>query len=135
VLFDEPGPRARARIRLCTVLGLVLLGGLLALAMWQFGRNGQLAGNRWAPFAQTVGPNNEPMYWLTISSKRDFGVRLTNTGLSQPVKRAQIWMTPFFPMRAATQDPSARAFRLPFQNLESSNQTAQWTERVVPVLQ
>jgi glutamate transport system permease protein len=52
VLFDEPGPRARARIRVCTVLGLVLLAGLLALALRQFGRNGQLGRDRWAPFAQ-----------------------------------------------------------------------------------
>ena len=31
-------------------------------------------------------------------------------------------MTPFFPNRALQgQDPSAKAFRLPFQNLDSSN--------------
>ncbi|MGH3842887.1 MAG: amino acid ABC transporter permease [Pseudonocardiaceae bacterium] len=52
MLFDEPGPRARARIRVCTVLGLVLLAGLLALALWQFGRSGQLGPSRWAPFLQ-----------------------------------------------------------------------------------
>jgi His/Glu/Gln/Arg/opine family amino acid ABC transporter permease subunit len=52
VLFDAPGPRARARIRVCTVLGLGLLAGLLALALWQFGRNGQLDRSRWAPFLQ-----------------------------------------------------------------------------------
>jgi hypothetical protein len=41
-------------------------------------------------------------------------------------------MTPFFPGRAALgNDPSAKAFRLPFQNLDSSNHIAQWTERVV----
>jgi hypothetical protein len=90
---------------------------------------------RWAPFAQTLGTTGEPMFWLTMSSKRDFGVRLRNTGLPQrgaTGKRAQLWMTPVFPARAqAGQDPSLPAFRLPFQNLESSNQTAQWTERVV----
>jgi glutamate transport system permease protein len=52
VLFDEPGPRARARIRVCTVLGLVFLAGLVALALWQFARHGQLGRDRWAPFAQ-----------------------------------------------------------------------------------
>lgn len=52
VLFDQAGPRARARIRVFTVFGLVLLAGLLALALWQFGRSGQLEGSRWAPFLQ-----------------------------------------------------------------------------------
>jgi hypothetical protein len=89
---------------------------------------------RWAPFLQTFGAGNEPMYWVTLSSKRDFGVRMRNpTTLS--AQRAQLWMTPFFPNRAAqAQDPSAPAFRLPFQNLESSNHIAQWTERVVEVI-
>jgi glutamate transport system permease protein len=52
VLFDQPGPRARARIRVFTILGLALLAGLLALTLWQFGRNGQLDRSRWAPFLQ-----------------------------------------------------------------------------------
>lgn len=52
VLFDEPGPRGRARIRLFTVLGLIVIAALLALALWQFGRNGQLGRSRWAPFVQ-----------------------------------------------------------------------------------
>jgi WD40-like Beta Propeller Repeat len=96
---------------------------------------------RWAPFPQTLGDAFEPMFWVTMSSKRDFGVRLRNTGKLQrpgdangPAKSAQIWMTPFFPNRAMQgQDPSAKAFRLPFQNLESSNHIAQWTERVVVI--
>ena len=92
---------------------------------------------RWAPFSQTLGAANEPMFWLTMSSKRDFGVRLRNTGLAQRGaggKRAQLWMTPFFPVRAGQgKDPSVPAFRLPFQNLDSSNQTAQWTEHVVVI--
>jgi hypothetical protein len=81
---------------------------------------------RWAPFAQTVGTNSEKMYWITVSSKRNFGVRLVGVG------RPQIWMTPFFPDHAAAaQDPSSAAFRLPFQNIESNNHIAQWTEQVV----
>ena len=42
VLFDEPGPRGRARIRVFTLLALVLLAGLVALALYQFARSGQL---------------------------------------------------------------------------------------------
>ena len=81
---------------------------------------------RWAPFQQTVGINNEPIFWVTVSSKRNFGVRLVNVG------RPQIWMTPFFPNRAMqVSDPSVSAFRLPFQNIDSNNHIAQWTERVV----
>lgn len=93
---------------------------------------------RWAPFPQTLGEGNEPMYWVTLSSKRDFGVRWRNTGLPHrgaTGQRAQIWMTPFFPDRAAQgDDPSTPAFRLPFQNLASGNHIAQWTERVVVVI-
>lgn len=81
---------------------------------------------RWAPFAQSVGAAQEPMFWLTVSSKRDFGVRLVNA------RQPQIWMTPFFPGRAAAGlDPTEPSFRLPFQNIDSNNHIAQWTERVV----
>lgn len=83
---------------------------------------------RWAPFQQTVGAANEPLYWVTVSSTRDFGVRLVGT------KRPQIWMTPFMPDKAMNNaDPSAAAFRLPFQNIESNNHIAQWTEQIVTV--
>jgi hypothetical protein len=81
---------------------------------------------RWAPFAQTYGAGSEQMYWVTVSSKRDFGVRLVG------VQKPQIWMTPFFPDHASIQqDPSAAAFRLPFQDIATNNHIAQWTEQVV----
>jgi glutamate transport system permease protein len=50
VLFDAPGPRGRARIRLFTVVGLVLVAGLVALVLWQFYRSGQLGRSRWVVF-------------------------------------------------------------------------------------
>jgi hypothetical protein len=87
---------------------------------------------RWAPFAQTLGASKEPMFWLTLSSKRDFGVRLKNSGVALSLQTAQLWMTPFFPARAAAgADPSVPAIRLPWQELTSSTHIAQWTERVV----
>jgi hypothetical protein len=81
---------------------------------------------RWVPFGQTFGPSNEPMFYLTFSSKRPFGVRLPTVG------RPQIWMTPVFPSRAAAGlDPSGNAFRVPFQDVATSNHIAQWTQAVV----
>ena len=89
---------------------------------------------RWAPFQQTVGSGAEPIYWVTVSSKRDFGVRRINTGLPEASKTPQIWMSPFYTSRAAAgMDPTAPAFRLPFQNLMSNNHIAQWTERIIEV--
>jgi hypothetical protein len=83
---------------------------------------------RWAPFDATWGDSHERIFWLTFSSKRDFGVRLR--GVGQP----QIWMTPFFPDRAANhQDPTAPAFWLPFQDIGTSNHIAQWTNTIIPV--
>jgi hypothetical protein len=81
---------------------------------------------RWAPFAQTINANGEKLFWITVSSKRNFGTRLFGVG------RPQLWMTPFFPNRASNQaDPSAAAFRLQFQNMVSNNHIALWTVRVV----
>jgi hypothetical protein len=81
---------------------------------------------RWAPFAQTLGASHEPIYWVTVSSKRDFGTRLVGA------RRPQIWMTAFHPERAAMGiDPSGPAFHLPSQSLGSDNHIAQWTEQVV----
>jgi Tol biopolymer transport system component len=79
---------------------------------------------RWAPFQQTFGPNQTPLYFITFSSVRPFGVR-AKVG-------TQIWMAPFFPSKAAAgQDPSGPAFRMPFQRIDTSNHIAQWTQAVV----
>jgi len=53
VLFDAPGPRARRRIKIITVLSLLALLLVAVGALWQFSRHGQLASDRWQPFSQT----------------------------------------------------------------------------------
>ncbi len=84
---------------------------------------------RWAPFDQAIG-TGESLFWITVSSTRDFGVRIVQSAL--PTRQPQIWMTPFFPGRAAAgMDPTTPAFWLPFQSIQSNNHIAQWTERVV----
>lgn len=50
VLFDPPGPRARRRIAVVTVLSVLVMLALLVLALRQFGAHGQLAADRWQPF-------------------------------------------------------------------------------------
>jgi glutamate transport system permease protein len=50
VLFDLPGPRARRRIRVFTVLSVLVMAGLAALAVRQFGVHGQLAESKWQMF-------------------------------------------------------------------------------------
>ncbi|MEZ4367558.1 MAG: hypothetical protein R2939_14965 [Kofleriaceae bacterium] len=104
-----------------------LAGGTpIALDLADLGPNLTNSWARWAPFEQSV--DGEAMFWITFSSKRDFGVRLVGAN------RPQIWMAPFFPGRAAAGvDPTGPAFRLPFQDLATSNHIAQWTEQVVPL--
>jgi len=53
VLFDVPGPRARARYRVFTLVGLLLAVGLLALVLWKLGQTGQLDGAMWSRFVLT----------------------------------------------------------------------------------
>jgi glutamate transport system permease protein len=48
LLFDEPGPRARRRIRIATVLSFVVIAGLVFLGISQFASTGQLAPQKWA---------------------------------------------------------------------------------------
>jgi glutamate transport system permease protein len=50
VLFDAPGPRARRRIAITTVLSTLVVIAVLALALDQFGKHGQLAADRWQPY-------------------------------------------------------------------------------------
>ncbi|RZQ61796.1 amino acid ABC transporter permease [Amycolatopsis suaedae] len=50
VLFDEPGPRARRRIRIATVVSLLAGAVLVALAIRQFSVNGELDPAKWGIF-------------------------------------------------------------------------------------
>lgn len=50
VLFDEPGPRARRRIRIATVIGALVIAAALVAAVRQFAAHGELDVERWRPF-------------------------------------------------------------------------------------
>ena len=47
VLFDAPGPRARRRHAILTVVGFVLAAGGVALVLWKFAAQGQLEPSMW----------------------------------------------------------------------------------------
>ncbi|MDI2128981.1 amino acid ABC transporter permease [Yinghuangia seranimata] len=50
VLFDEPGPIARRRIRVATVVVSIAVAGLIALAVRRFADHGQLDADKWRPY-------------------------------------------------------------------------------------
>lgn len=50
VLFDAPGPKARARYRIAAIVGGVLVAGFLAFVLYQLGIHGNLAPDKWAMF-------------------------------------------------------------------------------------
>jgi glutamate transport system permease protein len=52
VLFDEPGPRGRRRIRIVSIVTVVVLAAVIALGLHQFGDHGQLDPAKWSPFGQ-----------------------------------------------------------------------------------
>jgi hypothetical protein len=76
---------------------------------------------KWSPVPHMYAKG--PIYWLTFSSRRAYGMRGGGT--------AQIWMVGFDPARAAVGlDPTFAAFWLPFQDPASGNHIAQWVEKV-----
>jgi glutamate transport system permease protein len=48
VLFDLPGPKARARARIGAAVGAVVVLGIIAFVLVRLAGNGQLDGQRWA---------------------------------------------------------------------------------------
>lgn len=50
VLFDAPGPRAHRQIRVVTIIVVLAMVGLIALALARFAANDQLAAGKWQPF-------------------------------------------------------------------------------------
>ena len=81
---------------------------------------------RWAPFAQTVG-TDEPIYWITVSSQRDFGVRLVGPAPAADLddrvravaRDAQRWIR-------ASRRSGCRS-----RTSTANNHIAQWTEQIV----
>ena len=52
VLYDVPGPKARRISLIGSVLGVLVIGGLLALALVTLAQQGIFEGRRWAIFGQ-----------------------------------------------------------------------------------
>jgi glutamate transport system permease protein len=52
VLFDAPGPKARARHRILTVVSAIALLIVVAALLWRFYDKGQFAGKYWSPFLE-----------------------------------------------------------------------------------
>jgi glutamate transport system permease protein len=50
VLFDAPGPRTVRRHRIYTVLAVLVLAGLVALAVYRLAQRDQFAGDKWEVF-------------------------------------------------------------------------------------
>lgn len=85
---------------------------------------------KWTPFIERyVGELDEPLMWVTFTSRRDYGLRLQQSTRPRENQRAQLWMAAFRPGVQGV-DPSAPAFWVPFQNLNDGNHIAQWVEEV-----
>jgi len=96
-------------------------------------------GDSWPKFAPySHHSKGETIFWLTFSSRRDYGLRLLNSQKSvtndEDSRIAQIWMVGV-PKSALTTGtvPTAGypAFWLPFQSATSGNHIAQWVEKIV----
>ena len=72
VLYDAPGPRARRNTLVSTVVALVALAGVVALAVVQLGRNGQLDGAKWGPLFNPGNP-----YFLAVWKALGSGLLVT----------------------------------------------------------
>jgi glutamate transport system permease protein len=52
ILFDAPGPKARARHRLLTGVGVLIAAATIGLVLWKLGQAGQLEGRQWRALFQ-----------------------------------------------------------------------------------
>ncbi|MBU0553511.1 hypothetical protein KKF91_02545 [Myxococcota bacterium] len=83
---------------------------------------GDLMGNSWPKWAPYDGRGT---LWVAFSSLRDYGHLLVNSGAEY--KTPQIWISAIDPEAAARGvDPSAPAFRLPYQAIDSGNHIPYW---------
>ena len=54
VLFDAPGPVARRRTLISSVVAGVIVAGVIVLVLVRLGQNGQFAGERWSPLFNPI---------------------------------------------------------------------------------
>lgn len=78
VLYDLPGPRARRRARIGTVIGLALIAVLVGIAAKRLADNGQFEGEKWSPLFNP-GDENFALVWELIGK-----------GLANTVKAAVV---------------------------------------------
>ncbi len=53
VLYDIPGPKARARVRFWTIVSVVALAALVVFAIWRIAAKGQIGPEMWTPFTDS----------------------------------------------------------------------------------
>jgi hypothetical protein len=84
---------------------------------------------KWTPFTfQRTGEFGTRLHWISFASDRMYGLREPGGEFAGTL----IWMAGIDPDAAKSgQDPSAPAFALPFQELDTDNHTAQWTETAI----
>jgi hypothetical protein len=105
---------------------------------------------RWVPVVQSYKGKN--LYWITFSSTRDYGLRVTNqkpdyypcyppdslewpgsthhATMSAQCQQPQLWMAPVLvdASGTVTADPSGVAFWIPYQDMTAHNHMATWTQ-------
>lgn len=64
VLFDTPGPVARRRTRIGSVVAGVLLLGVVALVLVRLGQQGQLSAQKWGPLVDPTNSDFSPLWTL-----------------------------------------------------------------------
>lgn len=69
-LYDAPGPKARARNRIITVIFSILVIALVVWILVTLGNNGQLASEKWSPFIKSTTWTTYllPGLWGTIKA-------------------------------------------------------------------
>ncbi|GAB3459771.1 amino acid ABC transporter permease [Kineococcus endophyticus] len=64
VLFDAPGPVARRRTRIGSIVAAVLLVGVVALVLARLGQQGQLSAQKWGPLVDPSNSDFSPLWTL-----------------------------------------------------------------------
>jgi hypothetical protein len=85
---------------------------------------------KWTPFTfQRTEEFGSKLHWISFASDRRYGLREPGADFD-----TLIWVAGVDPDAAKSgNDPSTPAFALPFQELDTDNHTAQWTETAIIV--